>query len=592
MATLETSAICTIKVENEEIKHTVSGVELDQYIDDHHELRVRVRQVGKATTETDFDDPGTYSSFLGKSISVTIKPTGGLVDESAELEFIGVVTQVSLDHSIDGLNTTLITANSPTVALDGARNNAHYFDQSASDIVGSLVGKYPVTKGKIESTEGRFKFDTQYRETDYQYINRLARSQGKFAYYNGKEFKMTKADSADTVELVWRETVGSFKLGLGTAPHEYTAKVYNYEQKKFYSQDTKSLAAESALSNLIKVSPDASKEIYKNSGFSTSAKVVEDAQSLDKSLKTERNRAVGEMIKCFGQSNVPKVTVGSCVRVKGMDQLDGLYWVKAAKHVFEESGKYHNTFMCTPLDTAYPENRPVETLTQSIEEVSVSPRPKEVTAPPVFTGLHVAEVVDNNDPDKLARIQVKYPWSDSEVTKWVRLAVPHAGDGHGWVSLPEIGDEVLIGYEFGDTDHPIALGALYNKDATPHPDTGGDANDVKVFLTRSGSQILINDKDGSEEIQISMKDGKNQIVMKMSGPEISIQGDGDISITGKNITLDAQQGLNLKSGADMKVEAGANLNMEAKANVKTKGTAMLDIEGAMVTVKGNPIQLN
>lgn len=586
MAILETSAECIVKIENKEIKYNVSNVRLGQFIDDHHELRVQIRQVGKASSKKDFDDPGTYSSFLGKPISLNIRPTGGLVDSSRELTFIGVVTEVSLDHSIDALNTVLIVAHSPTVSLDGAEQNAHYSDQSASDIIRKLLSKYPITMGKIESTSGKYKFDTQYCETDYEYIKRLAAGQSMFAYYDGKEFSLIKANSSRVNELVWRETLGSFRVGLGTGPHEFAAKVYNYEQKKVYSQDTKSLSMQSALSNMTKVSPDASKEIYKDSGYSNAPKVVEDAQSLDATLQTERNRSLGGMIKCSGQSNVPEISVGRCVKIKGMDKLDSLYWVKAVQHVFEESGKYHNTFVCSPLDMAFPERKPsAEILDDSGKPIMARKKLGGFLRGKEFTGLHTAQVTDNNDPMKLGRIKVRYSWIDAEVTKWIRLATPHAGKDRGWISLPEIGDEVLIGYEFGDPDYPIALGSLYNKDATPPADTGGDDNNIKVFMTRSGNQISMSDEDGSEKIQIILKDGGTQIVLDMSGPSLSIKSDGgDISIEGNNITIESQQEITLK--------AGTNLNIESGMNLKTKAGSMLDIEGTMVTVKGNPIQLN
>jgi Rhs element Vgr protein len=587
MAILETPAECSVKIDNREIKYNVSGVQLRQYIDDHHELRVRIQQIGDTSGGKVFDDPDNYTKFLGKSIAVKITPTGGYVDEDRALEFIGTVTEISLDNSIDGLNTVHVTACSPTVALDGADQYVQHMDQSASDIIGALLRKYPVTLGKVESTSGTYKFDTQYGETDYDYVRRVAGSQELFAYYDGQEFRVEKANSDRVDELVWRETLGYFRLGLNTVPHEYASKVYNYEQKKTFSQDTKSLSQESSFSNISKAAPDASKEVYKDSGFSMTPKVVADAQSLDKVLKTERNRSLGGMVRCHGQSNVPRIAVGRCVQVKGMDKLDGLYWVKAVKHVFEESGKYHNTFVCSPIDISYPEKR------SSSEALEISEKPaleqsklpvKETVRPSKFAGLHVAHVVDNNDPDKLGRIKIRYPWAEAD-TIWVRLLTPHAGQDRGWVSLPEVGDEVLIGFEFGDPDYPIALGALYNKESSPPSDTGGDGNNVKIFMTRSGNQIYFNDTDGSEELKISMKDGKNQIVMGLSGPSISIKCDGgDVSIEGNNITIESQQEITLK--------AGTNLNIEAGANLKTKASAMLNIEGATTTVKGNPIQLN
>jgi len=584
MAILETPAICSLKIENKEIKHTISSVELEQYIDTHHELLVKIKQAGKATTQKDFDDPDIYTAFLGKSIAVTISPTGGLVDAARELEFIGTITNVNIDNSIDGLNTVQIVAHSPTISMDGAERNAHYIDQNPGDIIGSLLRKYPITLGTIESVKGKFKFDTQYRETDYHYIKRIASGQGLFAYYNGKDFNVTKANSATVEELVWRETLGSFRMGLGTKPVDYCAKVYNYEQKKIYSQDTKAVPEQAALSKLSKTAPDASKEIYKNSGYSTAPKVVSDAQSLDNVLQNQKARSLGGMIKCYGQSNVPGVAVGTCVRIARMDKLDGLYWIKGVKHTFEESGKYHNTFTGSPLDIAFPEKRPVPQVTDDIQAQRPEVTKSATDEPPAAVGLHVAEVVDNKDPMKLGRIQVKYAWSDSDTTIWVRLAVPHAGKDRGWFSLPEIGDEVLIGFEFGNTDHPIAIGSLYNKDAVPPGNTGDDENNVKLFKTRSGNQICFNDKDGAEEISITTKDGKNQIVLNMSGPAISIESQGDITFKGNNITIESQQEIGLK--------AGTNLNIESSANMKTKSGAMLNIEGATVTVKGNPIQLN
>ncbi len=589
MNILETPSECTIKIDNKKIKHNVSGLELYQYIDDHHELRVSIRQAGEASGQ-DFENPETYTSFLGKSVSVNIKPTGGYVDAARELEFIGVVTEVRIDNSVDRLNDAIITAHSPTMSFDGAKHNAQYTDQSASDIIGSLLRKYPITLGNIESTSGTYKFDTQYRETDYEYILRVAKSQGLFAYYNGKEFKLEKAQCGDVDELVWRETLGSFRMGLGTVAHEFTAKVYNYEQKKTFSQDTKSLTAQASLSNLSKVSPDASKEVYKDSGYSEVSKAAADAQSLDSELQAERNRALGGMVKCYGQSNVPKVSIGHCVKIKGMDKLDGSYWVKAVKHVFEESGKYHNNFVCSPIDISYPEKRSMaEVLEEAEKPLTVAQHRALVQEPEIqkkarFSGLHSALVIDNKDPDGLGRIKVQYPWAESE-TIWIRFVVPYAGADRGWFSLPEVGDEVIVGYEFGDPDYPIALGAVYNNESQPPGDTEGNNCDIKMLQTRSGNQIYFNDADGSEELRISMKDGKNGIVMKLSGPTVSIKSDGgDISIESNNITIESQ--------ADIKLKAGANINIEAGANLTLKGTAQLNAEGGMTAVKGNPIQLN
>jgi len=569
-ALVETSAACELVINKKRITSDISRVELDQYVDDHHRLRVRLRERGKVSAESDFSDPTTYTGFLGKSLSLTIKPEGGLVDAAKELGFIGIVTKIDLQNSIDGINTVVIEAHSPTIAMDGSRINAFYHEQSATDIIGAILRNHPVSLGKVDSSQGTLIFSVQYRETDYEYVMRLASEAGLFAHYDGKEFRVTKAGTADVEELLWRQTLGAFTLGLGTAAAEFNSQIYNYAQQKTYTQDSKSLSQQAALSEVSKISPDASKEIYPASGFSPTVKAVDDAQSLDQALQRDRNRSLGRMITCRGQSVIPKVAPGHCVKIKGMNRLDATYWVLAVRHVFDESGKYHNAFSCTPVDIAFPQYR---------------------SARPTVTNMQMAIVVDNNDPDKLGRIKVQFPWCESAETPWVRLMSLHAGPSRGWISLPEIGDEVLVGYEQGSPDHPIALGALYNMGSTPPGDAVDDVNNVKMFITRTGNSLVFKDTDGSEEVQLITKDGKNKITMKVGGPTviesegaINIKGGGDITIEGANITLKSNGKIEMKSGTDTKIEASTNL--DAKAGVK------LQIQGVTVAVKGTPIQLN
>ncbi len=595
MSVLETPAECLIRVDNKEIKFNIAQIQLDQVINDHHQLTIRIQEVGKKEATKDFDDPGKYTKFLGSNISLNIRPTGGIVDDSRALEFIGIVTDVQIDNSIDGLNTVFLRASSPTVTMDGAAKNAHYHEKSASDIIGAIVGNYPITLGKLEKTSAKFKFDTQYRESDFDYIMRLATGSGMFAYYTGRDFNLSPAHSDNTVELVWRENLGAFKVGLGTAPMEFKSNVYNYEQKKTYSQDSKSVSEQAALSDISRVSPEASKKIYKNSGFSTAPKTVEDAKSLDKTLQNERRKAMGSMIRCTGQSIVPEVVTGSCVKIGGMDKLDGQYWVAGVRHIFDESGKYHNTFVCSPLDIAYPVKKEIKkdlnAGEQAPEQISSIEAVSETKKKPAV-GVNVARVVDLNDPESLGRIKISYPWLDSEQTAWVRLMVPHAGKDRGWYVLPELEDEVLVAYEHGSSDHPVILGCLYNKENSPMQEAVSDENDVKMFMTRSGNKITFNDKDGSEQILISQKDGKNQIVLDMSGPSISITTEGDVSVKGANINIEAEQGISLKAGGDIKLE-GSNIELKADANIKSEAGANHDIGGnAQVNVKGGMINLN
>lgn len=565
-----TPAECELMIDGKKIKSDITGLELLQYVDSHHILTLTVRELGQASADQDIGAQIPYTSFLGTSISLKITPGGDVIDSGLMLNFIGVVTQVDLKNSIDGINVGVITAQSPCIALDGSRKNKFFYEQKASGIISEVLRKYPMTIGKCESTQGQSNYCVQYRETDYDFISRLASENGQFAYYDGQAFTVAKASSGNVVDLIWRETLGSFSLGLGTAPMKFASQIYNYRKDKTFTQDTKSLSASGALSKLSKLAPDASEELYSQSGYAGASRSVADARSLDRILETKRGHALGEMIKCSGMSSVPKVAVGHCIRVSGMGDIDATYWVLATRHTIDNSGIYYNHFFCTPLDMAHPQHR------SSLDRI---------------THLQTAIVTNNDDPDKLGRVKVTFPWSESQETDWTRVVSPYAGAERGFFHIPEIGDEVVVGYQQGNPDRPIIVGSVYNSQHKPPAGTGEEGNNVKSFMTRSGHELVFDDTDGAEKITITAKDGShvvidaaNNLISIKSEGDLSIEGMGDMSIKATNIKIEAQAEINIK--------AGSNMNLEASATMKSKAGATSDVEGAMVNVKGNPINLN
>ena len=74
-------------------------------------------------------------------------------------------------------------------------------------------------------------------------------------------------------------------------------------------------------------------------------------------------------------------------------------------------------------------------------------------------GVVVGLVTNNQDPDKLGRVKVRFPWlGDSDESAWARLATPMAGKDRGLYFLPEVDDEVLVVFEHGDLRFPYILG--------------------------------------------------------------------------------------------------------------------------------------
>jgi uncharacterized protein involved in type VI secretion and phage assembly len=188
-------------------------------------------------------------------------------------------------------------------------------------------------------------------------------------------------------------------------------------------------------------------------------------------------------------------------------------------------------------------------------------------------GAVIGVVTNNQDPDKLGRVKLKFPWlSDVDESSWARVAAPMAGKERGAYFLPEVDDEVLVVFEHGDVRFPYVLGALWNgKDAPPVTNDDGK-NNVRMIKSRSGHIVKLNDEDGKETIEIIDKSQKNSIVIDTSKNSVTITTDKDITLSASKgaIKLDAQN-VEINSSSAMKVKVGSTMNIEASGTMTIKG---------------------
>lgn len=190
----------------------------------------------------------------------------------------------------------------------------------------------------------------------------------------------------------------------------------------------------------------------------------------------------------------------------------------------------------------------------------------------VVTGI----VTNNQDPDGLGRVKVKLPRiSGEDESNWARIASLMAGKDRGAFFLPEVEDEVLVAFEFGDISRPYVLGALWNGVDTPPADNADGENNIRVIKSRSGHIIRLNDKDGEEKIEIIDKSEKNLVTIDTKEKTITISSDQDIKLLAPNgkVLIDAKE-VELKSAADAKIGAGGKLDVEASGDLTAKGATI------------------
>lgn len=191
-------------------------------------------------------------------------------------------------------------------------------------------------------------------------------------------------------------------------------------------------------------------------------------------------------------------------------------------------------------------------------------------------GVVIGLVTNTRDPEKLARVKLKFPWlSDSDESDWARVATPMAGRERGLQLMPEVDDEVLVAFEHGDMRFPYVLGVLWNGKDRPPQDNADGRNNVRVLKSRGGLEIRLTDEQGKEKIEILDKSGRNRIVIDAAGKAITIAADGDVTISAPQGTLKLEaRTIEMKATGDATLQAGQAMTVKSAAALALKGASV------------------
>lgn len=193
-------------------------------------------------------------------------------------------------------------------------------------------------------------------------------------------------------------------------------------------------------------------------------------------------------------------------------------------------------------------------------------------------GVVVAIVTNNQDPDGLGRVRLKFPWlSDEQESDWARLATPMAGPDRGVFFLPEVDDEVLVAFEHGDIRRPVVLGGLWNGQDAPPADNGDGANNLRLIRSRSGHTVRFDDSDGAEKIEIVDASGNNRIVIDTASNSITLSSDQDI-------VLSAPQGKIVLDGQELELKASSAATLASDQSLEVTASATLTLQGQTVNI--------
>ena len=493
----------------------------------------------------------TYEGFvmenskklLGKKISLSYWQYG-----SENQVFSGIVTGLK-NRKESGYGKLVITGHSPSILLENGRADRSFEQLSLSQIVKEIGVNYP-QEGKIHAEEQELNvrrvlpYTVQSQESDFGFIQRLATRYGEYFYYNGKE--LIFGNKAEPVlELSEGRELIELEFELGLKAQGFSGLAYDAEKGESIQHNTQEVQTEWKENALQAVAIQASKQLFGNapkSVFSGSEKSQELEEML---LKEKENRE--SLIWVRGRSRDSRLKNGSRAKLTDINgRAMETYRIVEIRHYYN-GDEYYNEFVGVS-DVLHP----------PYQDSGAFPKSQE----------QMGRVVENADPLELGRVRVQMVWQEagSEKTPWIRLLQPHSGSGKGFYFVPEIGEEVLVGFQGGNAEKPYVIGTQYNgKEKSGYADK---ENNIKAVHTRSGHKLVFTE---DESILITDKSG-NEILLDTKGSNITITAPETMTLNAKNLNINVSQNMTTNVGNNMIT------NVTNDTTISIGGNHQIDIE--------------
>ena len=505
-------------------------------------------------------------------------------------------------------------------------------EKSVPQIVQQIFGEWSFSDFRAELT-GSYEpreYCVQYRETDCNFVMRLLEEEGISFYFEHGESNhtMVLVDSQSAnpafseIPQVEYAPAGDKAARSGEIddwlveqelhPGRYTHTDYNFktpgDDLGAFSNTTEKVGANDRF------------EVFDYPG---EYKVQGDGERYAK-LRIEAEEAAG--VAVTGSSDCAEFSPGYTFELQKHYRQDfnQKYLLTGVDHQIVEGvsrgsveSTYRNSFTCIPN--------------------SVQFRPKLATPKPLIQGVQTAVVVGRSGEeihvDEYGRVKVQFHWDregkrDEKSSCWIRVSQSWAGKNWGWVSIPRIGQEVIVEFEEGDPDRPIITGRVYNAGQMPPYElpTHGTRTAFKSRSSKGGSptnynEILFEDKKGKEQIFINAERAlderieadarrfvgnqahlivkKDQKEMVEANKHARVKGDhlekidGSMSLdVGMNqdekvamkYALESGQEIHLKAGMKVIIESGLQLSLKAAGGFIDIGPAGISISGTLVNI--------
>jgi Rhs element Vgr protein len=518
---------------------------------------------------------------------------------SLEKIFEGVVAKLAVKSRASGLSMLTVICRDIAYKTTLTPKTMHFEKSKDSEIFKKFLGTYGGLKNKLEATTVTHESISQHEISDWDFLNIRAEANGQVVVVNDGEISVKKPKTTGK---------GSFTYTYGVDFIDFDAEIDAREQWIGVT----ALSWDSSKQNIVsaKAIDPGERSMgdlpYKKLTAATQQGPVSISHSgiSNPEIKTlatgllDRSR----IAKIKGSMTVlgnAKLLHDKLITIeKGATHFAGDAYVSGIRHLL--SNGTWQTELTLGLDA--------QRYIRKYNDIGALPAAGML--PPIH-GLQLGIVKQiTQDPQKNDRILVHLPLVQNKPKEgiWCRLASFYATQKSGAFFIPELDDEVVIGFINDDIRSPIILGSLYSGKHTP-PNTVNAKNICKSFISREKLELTFHDdKDGPAIIIKTPKGGLIQISDKKKGIEIIDQNSNKIVldsngidiISSKDITLNAKGSINIKSLKDVIVNGTQNVNLKsmninAQASMKAtlSGNASTEVKSSMATIiKGTTVLIN
>ena len=578
------SSLISVSIDYDRL-FSFKSLELKQAINEHHTFTLTLDP--EISGKDRLHDLNDCTKWLGKTMTVH-------AGEDDEVIFVGIITNINLHKEESTLGCLVIKGYSTTYRLENAPNYHSWTDQTLASIVERLTTDAKVRAQINTEHKEKILYESQYNESDFGFIKRLAKQYGEWMYYDGKSLVFGKPKKEKAIGLEYGTDLYTLDIGIQTLARPL--KVLSYQARGDQAMAENSANRPDGQDELGYKAFNASMELFKTPSVQTAMPRIRYVQQLTDYAKKRQESTAAESHYIVATSGNPLLTVGSVIEVKSSllenfkavsTETLGEFIITEITHNVGEGNYYKNEFKAIPAG--------VRTL----------PEPDVImpTAEP-----QMATVVRNDDPRGIGRVRVQMNWQTGNMsTSWIRVMTPDAGSSdnvntnRGFVFIPEVGDKVLVGFRNGDPNRPYVMGSLFNGSTAAG---GGDSNKIKSITTRSGSSLQLDDSNGSvtlhdrRGVQMNFDGGGNHSLNANSTSTTTVGKEASVLKMDSSgvIDLSGQTSVTLKVGNSSIVITDETITINGK-NINVVGenntiNGVTNVEGQTITIKGNPVNIN